>query len=223
LIASVSSIVQTEGAYDKLLKERSSGSVKLIEPYIDLKTRILHHCKIHDQYFHTSHYNTRLYHTGGCPECGFENTIKGRFTLTEVSSEDFTFKVQGYEPQALKYLIEKKRIKPSSILAGVGVVLPSIKYTHGKVNRKYHPDIFIPSKNKLIEVKSLWTLLSLENTFYVNARRAKACIAQGYKFQLLVMTEQGKRVKVPKDWYMMRYSEACKHFNLTLQKTELTF
>jgi hypothetical protein len=208
-------IVCTEKAYDKMLKERSSGRVKRIDPYVDLNTRILHYCKLHDLYFHNSHYNTRLKDICGCPECGFDNTIRGRYTLSDVEFGDCTFRVQGYEPHALRYLIEKRGIEPVDILAGLGSKIPTIRYVYGKIHRNYHPDIFIPKKNKLIEVKSLWTLLQRKSIFYTNAEKARVCIEQGYKFQLLVFNQDGTHVKVPKDWYDMKYSKMCAHFGFT--------
>jgi hypothetical protein len=63
--------------------------------------------------------------------------------------------VQGYEPLCLKDLITEG-IEALDLVSGYDQI-PVIKYDfEGKV-RFYHPGIFIPSLNKVIEVKSLFT------------------------------------------------------------------
>ena len=49
--------------------------------------------------------------------------------------------------------------------------------------RRYYPDIFIPAENKLIDVKSDYTMsVDVE----VNNLKAKACIDQGFIFKFEV-------------------------------------
>lgn len=63
--------------------------------------------------------------------------------------------VQGYEPQCIRDLLEI--YKPTEIIAGEGQNVPSSKYMFNGKKCTWHPDIYIPSLNKLIEVKSTWT------------------------------------------------------------------
>ena len=77
------------------------------------------------------------------------------------SSKTYTFpsgkeiQVQGYEPFALNELIQI--LSEDDIINGCSNV-PTIAYAddEGKPH-KHFPDIFIPSQNKCIEVKSTWT------------------------------------------------------------------
>jgi hypothetical protein len=65
-------------------------------------------------------------------------------------------KIQGYEPQCVDLLLAQG-IPENDIVLDVKHI-PIIKYT--KTNTKtgyYYPDIFIPSKVLVIEVKSVWT------------------------------------------------------------------
>jgi hypothetical protein len=66
-------------------------------------------------------------------------------------------KVQGYEPLALDIVVNKWKIREEDIITERTKV-PEIwwKDTLGKLHR-YYTDLFIPSKNLLIEIKSTWT------------------------------------------------------------------
>jgi hypothetical protein len=63
--------------------------------------------------------------------------------------------IQGYENFALDYILSKG-VKPKDII--VGDAVPLIRY--GK--HKHFPDIFIPRLNRLVEVKSTFTMLQNE-------------------------------------------------------------
>ena len=65
-------------------------------------------------------------------------------------------KCQGYEPFALNELIET--FEEDEIVTGCKNV-PSIWYNDEKDKKhRHYVDIFIPSKNKCLEVKSSWTI-----------------------------------------------------------------
>lgn len=69
-------------------------------------------------------------------------------------------KLQGYEPQAVDYIREVYKIKPSDIECGIGSAVPSILYTYRGKQYAYHPDIWIKSLNRIVEVKSAYTYRS---------------------------------------------------------------
>jgi hypothetical protein len=100
--------------------------------------------------------------------------------------------VQGYEPQALDYMLQHHNVVPSDIVCGVGSDVPSIKYV-GSDNKThvYIPDIFIPKFNRIIEVKSKYTAKISKQSI---RRKAKACVDSGYKFTLLIMDGKGNRL-----------------------------
>ena len=79
------------------------------------------------------------------------------------SKKEYTFpsgnkiKVQGYEPLALDILINKWKVEENDIITERTKV-PEIWWKDKEdKSHRYYPDIFIPSKNLIIEVKSTWT------------------------------------------------------------------
>jgi len=99
--------------------------------------------------------------------------------------------VQGYEPFALNDLIINEKIEESNIIVGVKNV-PEIKFIGGdeKIHR-YYVDIFIPSQNKCIEVKSLYTY---NDNIKTNLLKQEAAIKLGYDFEFWIYDNKGNRV-----------------------------
>lgn len=93
-------------------------------------------------------------------------------------------KVQGYEPQAINLLLSEG-YQEDDILTDC----PTIKYDEVK---RYLPDIFIKSKNLLIEVKSSYTLNADIDR---NLRKQQAAIAAGYLHEIWVMDSKGKLIE----------------------------
>ena len=98
-------------------------------------------------------------------------------------------KCQGYEPFALEELI--KNINESHIITGCKNV-PTIWYNdnNGKKHRHY-VDIFIPSQNKCIEVKSTWTIQNKTSNIFEKQKAAKDL---GYKYEIWVYDNKGNKV-----------------------------
>ena len=95
-------------------------------------------------------------------------------------------KVQGYEPFALNDIINIEKINEDDIITGCKNV-PTIWYNdlEGKKHRHF-VDIFIPSKNKCLEIKSSWTVKK-ENVFL----KQKAAKELGYNYEIWVYNEKG--------------------------------
>jgi len=72
-----------------------------------------------------------------------------------VKCKDFKWVVQGYEPFCIKDLL--KDYDPSDIIAGEGSNVPNYMYTHNNKEYRWYPDIYIPSINRIYEIKSTWT------------------------------------------------------------------
>jgi hypothetical protein len=92
------------------------------------------------------------------------------------------FMVQGYEPQALGWLLNSGY--PES---EISLEIPSIKYRL-KRNSVYFADIYLPNTNTLVEVKSSWTV---KRDIDRNKAKFDASVKAGYNHWLLVMDKKG--------------------------------
>lgn len=125
--------------------------------------------------------------------------------------------VQGYERQALEYLVSIGH-KPEDLRSecefGDGL---RIRYKYRGEVRKYLPDIYHLPSRTVYEVKSMETM-GLNNEkrrgWSMNRAKAKACLAKGFKFDVLLMTRNGKRIPLPDKWYNMTKQECLDKMNL---------
>jgi len=101
-------------------------------------------------------------------------------------------KCQGYEPYALKELIFNQHIKEDEIKTGAKNV-PVIWYTDSNSTKhRHYVDIFIPSQNKCIEVKSTWTIQKQKDNIYLKQSAAKQI---GYFYEIWVYNLKGDKVE----------------------------
>lgn len=90
-------------------------------------------------------------------------------------------KVQGYEPTVLKELEEQGytfndvKTRKSD--------MPAIFYNFENRTRRYYPDFYIPKENRIIEVKSEYTL---QKEWEKNQAKFSAVKSHGFDFQLEV-------------------------------------
>jgi len=117
---------------------------------------------------------------------------------TSYKSKEYIFpsgridKIQGYEHYALDELIINEKIDESDIITGCKNV-PTIWYNdENDKNHRHYVDIFIPSQNKCIEVKSTWTLTKGKEYIYLKQNAAKEL---GYKYEIWVYDAKGIRVE----------------------------
>jgi hypothetical protein len=99
--------------------------------------------------------------------------------------------VQGYEPFALNDLIINDKINESDIIVGVLNVPEIWFYDENNEKHRYYVDIYIPSQNKCIEVKSLYTYNDNINT---NLLKESAALKMGYKFEFWIYNNKGQRI-----------------------------
>jgi hypothetical protein len=85
-------------------------------------------------------------------------------------------RVSGYERFVIPELL--KKYKREDIL--IGFEIEPIEYEFEGKFKKYYPDVFIISENKIIEVKSSYTFEADKNK---NIAKQKACKEQGYDFE----------------------------------------
>ena len=99
--------------------------------------------------------------------------------------------VQGYEPFALNDLIINDKICESDIIIGAKNV-PNINFIgKDEKNHRYYTDIFIPSQNKCIEVKSIYTYNCNKD---INLLKKDAAVNSGYDFEFWIYDNKGNRV-----------------------------
>jgi hypothetical protein len=132
---------------------------------------------------HQKWVNTCLEKYGGHPNQNREVQVKSEFKGCHY--KDFVFpsgkvvKVQGYEHLALRKLLES--VKEEDIVVGKSNV-PTIDYWITEKKHVYFPDIFVPSENLLIEVKSEWSLQFPSNV----EEKAHASVAAGYVYEIWI-------------------------------------
>jgi hypothetical protein len=148
----------------------------------------------------------------GCLHCGQARIRTHRYK--DVTINGRKFRVQGYEHFALKYIIKTLGVKAKQIKTGKRI--PHVEYVFKKRSRVHYPDMWVPEQNRLVEIKSPWTLGLIgaysDKPYFeeVKAKR-QAAINAGYKYSLLVFNGQGDRIPLPKNWYTLTKAEAKKY------------
>lgn len=99
-------------------------------------------------------------------------------------------KCQGYEPFALTEL--NNAFDENSIITGVKNVPEIWYYDNVGKKHRYYVDIFIPSQNLCIEVKSTWTIKSKKSNIYL---KQKAIKEAGYNYEIWVYDNKGNKVE----------------------------
>ena len=96
--------------------------------------------------------------------------------------------VQGFEKFALDFLLKEQKFAEDDVVVGCKNV-PEIWYSDetGKKHRHY-VDIFVPSQNKCIEVKSTWTAEKKKDCIFLKQTAAKKL---GYKYEIWVFDGKG--------------------------------
>jgi len=119
-----------------------------------------------------------------------EKTLKSRYQFkTFIYPDGDSIRVQGYEPWALQELVDEG-FRSDEIITDKKEV-PEIWYNdENNTKRRYFVDIYIPKINKMIEVKSTWTIKSEKDKII---EKAKECIKQGYDYQIWIYTD--KKIK----------------------------
>jgi hypothetical protein len=101
--------------------------------------------------------------------------------------------IQGYENFALDELIINEKIDESNIITGIKNV-PNIWYfDENGIKHRHYVDIFIPSQNRCIEVKSTWTAKKNEHNIFLKQNAAKEL---GYKYEIWIYNNKKEKNKL---------------------------
>ena len=154
--------------------------------------------------FNTNGLSDTLLYKCPCPSC--------RTTFKRVTVRGATFNVQGVEDCALKYIVTVKGIPVKEIVNKQKALC--VYYDFNGKEHRYYPDFWIPSRNLVVEVKTLDSLgfgqgfFSYDEVYKKNIAKAKACIDQGFIYKMLVMDRKsGSRIRLPTSWYLLTKSE----------------
>ena len=122
-----------------------------------------------------------------------EKCSKNAYKLKEYILPSGTIlKVQGYENYALDELIQQENIPEEDIINGCKNV-PEIWYDDENNKKHRHfVDIFIPSQNRCIEVKSTWTAEKKQDNIFLKQKAGKEA---GYNYEIWVYNGKGEKVK----------------------------
>jgi len=69
--------------------------------------------------------------------------------------------------------------------------IPRISYKIGDKQKYYFPDIYIPSKNKIIEVKSTWTYKCKKDNIQEKAEATKVA---GYEYEVWIYDSKANKI-----------------------------
>jgi hypothetical protein len=134
---------------------------------------------------------------------GFENVMHNIEIMEKSSKNAYKLKdyilpsgkiikTQGYEGFAIDYLIKNENILENDIITGPKNV-PTIWYNDENEHKHRHfVDIFIPSQNKCIEVKSTWTAEKKKDNIILKQLAAKEL---GYKYEIWIYNKKGGKVE----------------------------
>lgn len=197
--------------YEKLLivKARKEG-FELLEPYKNAITRHNYRCLTCNS-IRTTKVDSLF--TYGCAACEHDKNKGLNYKIVTIGNK--VYNLQGYEPQALQILY-KEGIKPEYIKVRVAEGKPTIKYQHKNKERLYVPDFYITSIKCIVEVKSDYTFGITEynkDYFYSNKEKAKACLANGYNFRMMLLDEEENLIRLPIHWYDLSRREVIRYIS----------
>lgn len=136
---------------------------------------------------------TCLERYGGHPNQNKDVQIKSEATSYHYKSymmpSGNIVKYQGYENLALDELVQM--YEEEDICVGRANI-PSIIYHIDHTKHVYFPDFFIKSENKIIEVKSEWTITLKRGNI---EEKALATVKAGYKYEIWVYSDKKSKVE----------------------------
>lgn len=152
------------------------------------------------------------------PKADIRTVTSPLMEVRTVVVDGIEFHVQGVEDLAIQYLVQVKGIAAKDILTVHDHSnVPVVHYKFKGRNRRYYPDLFVPSQNLIVEAKGPVTMGLTGNsmgksksglTFKKNAAKIKAVRRDGYLCLFLVFYRcfwKGTHVRhrLPSGWENM--------------------
>lgn len=191
--------------YEKAYVQRLSEvypHITLVGPYNGCREGSKHRCSCGNTWVSIPLVTKNTISKKGCSVCDYR-AGGPRLKSTKFGGHDVW--VQGYEHFALAYL-EQRGVNTRKLCIGGGDGVPNITYRWRGSKHRYYPDFYYIPKNRIVEVKSVFTLLSVD--FGKTCAKAKACLALEYNFSLLLIVKNRRKtdvpftvLHVPHDWY----------------------
>lgn len=100
--------------------------------------------------------------------------------------------IQGYEKHALDYLLNEENIHEDDIIVSRMEVPECWYYDKDDKKHRYYVDIFIPSQNKCIEVKSIYTADKKGDRIF---EKQQALIDIGYQCEIWIYNKKAELVE----------------------------
>ena len=97
--------------------------------------------------------------------------------------------VQGFEPYALDELV--KIYTEEQIITDCKII-PRFQYQYQNKLKYYYPDIYIPHENKIIEIKSVYTINCNQEMIKL---KGQACKEKGYNYEIWVYDNNRRNKK----------------------------
>jgi len=117
----------------------------------------------------------------------FEKTSKKSYKWKKIKFPSSRVeRVQGYEPYAIEELLNLGYHEDDIVIANKDIenLIGKIFYYRNKKKRRYYPDIYIKSENRIIEVKSKYTY---ESHITINNLKKQACLDKGLAFEFKII------------------------------------
>jgi hypothetical protein len=147
--------------------------------------------EIQKKYKVTSLKNWGVEHPSQNPEV-MQKCSKNAYKLKDyVLPSGDIIKIQGYEHYALDEILQNNVLEEDIINGCYNV--PEIWYEdeNNKMHRHY-VDIFIPSQNRCIEIKSTWTAEKKKDCIFLKQKAGKKL---GYNYEIWVYNSKGEKVE----------------------------
>jgi hypothetical protein len=124
----------------------------------------------------------------------FTKQNKNRYKFKTATINGILFEnLQGYEELGIRRLIDTHKIDVSDIVAGRAEDIPRVWYHDDKgVRRMYYPDIFVPKRNLLVEVKSVFTFA---NSYSMSFAKQAASKAAGFDHIMIIFNNKQQFVE----------------------------
>lgn len=138
----------------------------------------------------------------------FEKQNKSGYNIKTLKLDGKTFRVRGYEDEAIKYLRDRHNVKVKNIKTTASEGVPSFNWVDSKGNpHVYHPDLYVKigSDYYVVEVKSTYTVGAKHKSMWnIVKKKSKSVDDANFNFILLIITTKKKVIPVSEPWKLTR-------------------